>query len=1096
MQNIFSNIPQITKTGHAAGVFSVKKMSVLSELASISSQNTVVSYFEASRSATAKKAGNTYRIGSKGALSIKSDGKWYDFAAGIGGNGLFAAYCYEHYQTPYLTDALLADAIDGAAQEFGLTQTVNRPQNDKRRAEYNRRKQQEQQQHKQAEAETATEQAKAAAIAQQIYAAAMPTTDHPYILRKQIRQVSALREISGATLQQWRVKRKNTAGVVISDKAARYLVIPVFDFQDGRDALVNVQLIHETGEKRFLQRGKKKGCYCYLAGNGALKGIAEGYATADAVRQCVSHGVFVAFDAGNLRHVADMVRERYPFAPVTIYADNDSHKHATKGKTMNPGMDAAKKAGRGACSIAFPIFAQPDGGQTTDFNDMLLREGAQAVKSSIRKSLRLNIAHPILPHDAYMLRGKPSAMQPTARVGFRDHAKKYLSECAGLQPWLESRRVSLLYAPTGSGKTDLTAKLTGRVIVLFPTNGCGRQKARQYGAHYVAAGTQPNDDRIQFGTYDSILKYSADALADVTVVVDEAHDMVHCADKHFRGDMLGVLYAQLQAAKRVILLTSTPPEMLDALFPDIESAVITSDADQPLRYVTRRANTAQAALLAMHEAGKTTVFFRNHKQAARDLRDALVAAGYTALCLDKQSVEEGDDEADNLRKHGRLSQAYDFLIITAYFAQGVDIFGVNVGAMLFDADFPLYMRKQGAARFRDADMSGVEIAILERHARRDYRATTSAAKNFAAYLRIGGEWCAMYNHAIDRGLFNAADYQTLANIKGRITNTLARQQDRFVVNALGAAYLVNLDLECAARKDIRLEQEIMAGYGMLAGGLIDTTPEEPDVAALTTAIERQREERQDAVDAWLERVAAMTPQDIEDSIEWEADRLLAACMEKLRKLAALVGAREAVRMMCEIRESDRKYSRLMRQIQNALNAENRVYSDIRQRFACGEILDEPTKQTRMRDILQKNAALRKLYSLPKSSACKLTKNRVTAILNDFCETLTHTVNGETFTAVLAYTPISRFQERDYSVTFSGQHEAHFRKKFAEFLRKNHELFPPETPANSPKAGKIHEIFLTQKTAGVTLYHAPAATDAACRDSAESEERAAIAEFGG
>ena len=1046
-------------------------------LSELSSQDSILNFFAGSRKLTiGRRGGADVRLGSKGSLSVKASGAWFDFSAGVGGRGLFSAYCFEHYQTPNVDKSLLADAIDGAAREFGLTHLLHKktddtPETQKRRAElqaaYEQRKQQEQQQREQEQqeqaAEIATEQARAAKIANEIYAAAMPAKDHPYITRKHIANISGLKEISGADLLTWKPTKKHTAGVVKVNAAARYLIIPVYAYENDRDALVNVQMIDDNGAKLFLYKGRKRGCYHYLQGtSGQTKGICEGYATADAVRQVVSHGLFVAIDAGNLRHVVKMVRERFPFAPVTIYADDDSHKHAANGKNLNPGLTEAKKAGRGGCSIAFPIFKQPDGANTTDFNDLLLREGEKAVKSSIRKSLQQQIAHPVLQPNQYRFTGEHTTKTPTKRVGFRAHVTKYLAECLDLITFLESRRFSLLFAPTGSGKTDLTLKLTGRVLVLFPTNGVGRQKARQYSIHYVAAGTQPNDDRIQFGTYDSILKFSADALAAMTIVIDEAHDIVHCADKDFRGEMLGTLYAQLQAARRVILLTSTPPELLDALFPDIESAVITSDADAPIYYTTRHAKTAQAALLAIHKAGQTTVFFRNHKRAARDLRDALVKAGFSVVCLDKQAVEEGDDDADELRREGRLTRHYDFVIITSYFAQGVDIYGVNVGAILLDADFPFYLRKQGTARFRDADLSGVEIAILERQARRDKRANIDSAANFRAYAATGSEWRDMYNKTIERGLFNADDFQTLSNIKGRVMNTIMRTQGRFDVNALGCAYLVNKDVEHAARRDIRIELQIMAGFGMYGNGLTETA-DDSSSEPITRAIVQQHDDRQQAVDAWLDVVSGLTREEIDACHDFENDRLLSACMDNLRTLILLVGRNAAVNIMYEIRDSNRRFSRIKRQIHNSQNFRNRVYNEICEAFPDGEIIDEPTKQARMREILLRNAALRKLYNLPKSSICHLSNNRITAILNDFRETLTHTIDGDTFTACIAYTPLQRFISlAGYFAEFSGEHADAFRKKFAEFISKNTELFPPEKPTEKGKTAANSAIFSTQE----------------------------------
>ena len=1084
LQNIFSNIPQITKTGHAAGVFSVKKMSVLSELASISSQNTVVSYFEASRSATAKKAGNTYRIGSKGALSIKADGKWYDFAAGIGGNGLFAAYCYEHYQTPYLTDALLTDAIDGAAQEFGLTQTVNRPQNDKRRAEYNRRKQQEQQQHKQAEAETATEQAKAAAIAQQIYAAAMPTTDHPYILRKQIQQVSALKEISGETLQQWRVKKKHTAGVVISDKtAARYLVIPVFDYQDGKDALVNVQLIHENGkEKRFLQRGKKKGCYFYMAGNGASKGIAEGFATADAVRQCVSHGVFVAFDAGNLRPVVNMIRKRFPFSQVVIYADDDSHKHAANGKDLNPGLREAKKAGRsGRVRIAYPLFKAPNGDKTTDFNDLLLLEGVDACQKAISRTIKLDIAHPILTPKQYIFSGKRADKTAGVPVGFTGHVRKYLSEIrADVTRFVESRRFSLIYAPTGCGKTDFAANLTGRVLVVFPTCLVGRQKARQYGVHFVYEGRKPNRDRVQFGTYDSLLKWPADDLSDVTIVIDEAHDVVFSADKSFRGAMLAGFMTQLQFARRVVLLTSTPPILLPALFPGIESAVITSDCGNDLTFQTLRtaAETGHkkriAAFLSAHVPGKTTAWFLDNKPMAVLLLRALQEQGFSGVCLNKDADNAEKDvdkasieECENIRNHGKLSQHYDVIFLTSYASQGLDMAGVNVGALLFDADFPLHMRKQGSARFRDMDMSGVNLYVMETTFRRDKQDANDDSAAFSFYTNTGNNFSTLYNELFASGRIPESDFKLFEREKGKITNTYTRNAAGFVVNPLGCAYLAAVERTKAARVDYRIEQQILASYGMIASGLVTAEPADEQAVKtannVNSAINVLQEQQRQEFDAWLDSMAALS----RDDIVFHADD--SERMKRLQKLTEATNKDTAIRIMRDIRDSKRRYTIAWRRVLNAIDAGNDLHNAICQAFPVGMVFREEEKQTRFRGLLENHAIFRRVLGIPKRRIGHLTPNRITLFLNDFVETLTYQnrQTEETFTAILSACPIEKYLSGGHydALNFYGADDETLEricKKFADLVSHLHELFALKTPTNQGKSAASSEIFSTQE----------------------------------
>ncbi|MEQ1560402.1 MAG: toprim domain-containing protein [Methyloglobulus sp.] len=98
------------------------------------------------------------------------------------------------------------------------------------------------------------------------------------------------------------------------------LVIPLMD-ETG--AIVNIQFIQQDGTKRFLSGGKKKGCY-YRIGEPTQKLlICEGFATGCSLHESTGHSVFVAFDAGNLEPVAEVIRKQCPNAKVIVYADND-----------------------------------------------------------------------------------------------------------------------------------------------------------------------------------------------------------------------------------------------------------------------------------------------------------------------------------------------------------------------------------------------------------------------------------------------------------------------------------------------------------------------------------------------------------------------------------------------------------------------------------------------------------------------------------------------------------------------------------------------------------------------------------------------------
>lgn len=98
------------------------------------------------------------------------------------------------------------------------------------------------------------------------------------------------------------------------------LIVPIFD---ANNKLVNLQFIQPDGTKRFLSGGKKKGCF-FIIGEATDKIlIAEGFATGASLFEYHGLQVYVAFDAGNLESVAEIVRAKRPEAEIIICGDND-----------------------------------------------------------------------------------------------------------------------------------------------------------------------------------------------------------------------------------------------------------------------------------------------------------------------------------------------------------------------------------------------------------------------------------------------------------------------------------------------------------------------------------------------------------------------------------------------------------------------------------------------------------------------------------------------------------------------------------------------------------------------------------------------------
>jgi putative DNA primase/helicase len=114
--------------------------------------------------------------------------------------------------------------------------------------------------------------------------------------------------------------------------------------------------------------------------------LAEGYGTGASVFEATARPVAVAFDVGNLRHVAQALRVAFPGARLAVAGDDDRPTVQRTGK--NPGREAAEAVAREHGGAALlPTFAAEDPA-ATDFNDLHEAQGLEAVREQIEAGLR------------------------------------------------------------------------------------------------------------------------------------------------------------------------------------------------------------------------------------------------------------------------------------------------------------------------------------------------------------------------------------------------------------------------------------------------------------------------------------------------------------------------------------------------------------------------------------------------------------------------------------------------------------------------------------------------------------------------------------
>lgn len=138
------------------------------------------------------------------------------------------------------------------------------------------------------------------------------------------------------------------------------------------------QLITPTGRKMLLKGGKKKAAFClvnarlYQLDKAEKVFMVEGWATGASVAETYPDvPVVVAIDSGNLLPVTEAIRKRWPYLPITIYADND-RKAAAEGR-KNVGVESANAVANQFLKVfvEVPNFPESAPIEYSDFNDLI-----------------------------------------------------------------------------------------------------------------------------------------------------------------------------------------------------------------------------------------------------------------------------------------------------------------------------------------------------------------------------------------------------------------------------------------------------------------------------------------------------------------------------------------------------------------------------------------------------------------------------------------------------------------------------------------------------------------------------------------------------
>ena len=195
---------------------------------------------------------------------------------------------------------------------------------------------------------------------------------------------------------------------IYTDAAGQITCVPV---HDASGKVHSVQTIDGSGQKRFLQGGRKESYFHAVGGMAALEKapaivIAEGYSTAATIASVLGYATVAAFDNGNLPSVALALRDKFPDKPFLIACDNDLH---LKTRGINPGVEKGTEAAKLVqAGIVVPVFSPDEQAKASkdykDFNDLAVKSAIG--KEGAKKQLQIAVTQIISKHQEELVQRK------------------------------------------------------------------------------------------------------------------------------------------------------------------------------------------------------------------------------------------------------------------------------------------------------------------------------------------------------------------------------------------------------------------------------------------------------------------------------------------------------------------------------------------------------------------------------------------------------------------------------------------------------------------------------------------------------------------
>ncbi|MEG3640660.1 AAA family ATPase [Magnetococcus sp. PR-3] len=289
--------------------------------------------------------------------------------------------------------------------------------------------------------------------AQNTVAYLSPAHSHPYLERKQVLAMGQLLSRGDDLL----LPMRNAQGEIRS-----YQTIPA----------------DSEKKKLFMPGGEVSGCWFQIGDAGQTMVVCEGYATGSSIAATTGLPVAVAFNAGNLKPVAEALRGNHPESRIIIAGDEDLWTVGMDGKPINPGREKAEAAAKAVGGeTLFPPFRDLSA-RPTDFNDLAVSEGWERVKTLFDQALTAPVAF--------------DAFDVATLTDDRPPPRQWI-----VDQWIPHRETTLLYGSGGAGKSLLAMQIATCINLGEPVFGL---KAKRGGTLlYMCEDDHEELHRRQYG---------------------------------------------------------------------------------------------------------------------------------------------------------------------------------------------------------------------------------------------------------------------------------------------------------------------------------------------------------------------------------------------------------------------------------------------------------------------------------------------------------------------------------------------------------------------------------------------------------------------